>query len=145
VGVVHTHDAFEPTKSYRVCEFIVDQYESRFGSVTAFRDAGLALARRDGHSIAFSLNILNGGVQAVRDGLWECSPTLTAGRGTYNPNCRMTPEQVRNFSMVLGPAGCGLLYWRYDATFMADPANIQAFKDIAAKLASAPAKSCSKP
>ena len=145
VGVVHTHDAFEPTKSYRVCEFIVDQYESRFGSVAAFRDAGLALARRDGHAIAFSLNILNGGVQATRDGLWECSPTETAGRGTYNPNCRMTAEQVRNFSMVLGPAGCGLLMWRYDYTFMADPANVQAFKDIAAKLGSAPAKSCRRP
>lgn len=142
VGVVHTHDAFEPTKSYRVCEFIVDQYESRFGSVTAFRDAGLALARRDGHAIAFSLNIMNGGTQAVRDGLWSCPLTTTGGRGTYDPNCRMTAAQVREYGTVLGLAGCGLMMWRYDDTFMAKLENLQAFRDVASTLANAPARSC---
>ena len=145
VGVVHTHDAFEPTKSYRTCEFVVSQYEVRMGSVTAFRDAGLAMARRDGHAIAFSFNILNGGIQAARDGLWNCPLTTTGGRGTYNPNCRMTAEQVRNVGLVLGPAGCSLLMWRYDSSFMANAANIEAFEDVAARLASTPVSSCRRP
>jgi hypothetical protein len=144
VGVVHNHDVFEPTKSYQACEFIVSQYDSYRGSVTAFRDGGLAIARRDGHAIAFSLNIMDGGAQAARDGLWNCPLTTTGGRGTYNPNCRMTAQQVREFGLVLGPAGCGLLMWRYDATFMARTDNIQAFKDVAAKLAATPSQPCRK-
>jgi hypothetical protein len=142
VGVVHGHQAFEPTKSYRVCEFLVDAYSSRYGSVTAFRDAALAMGKRDGHAILFSMNILNGGIQAARDGLWNCPLTTTGGRGTYDPNCRMTAAQVRENGFVLGPAGCGLLMWKYDATFMSKPENQQAFADVAARLATAPARAC---
>jgi hypothetical protein len=142
--VGHQHDAFEPSKSYRVCEFIIDQYSTRAGDVTAFRDGGLALAQRDGHAILFSMNILNGGIQAVRDGAWNCPLTITAGRGTNNPNCRMTAEQVRTVGLTLGPAGCGLLMWRYDPGFMSNPENVQAFKDVAARLATLPAKRCSR-
>jgi hypothetical protein len=144
VGVGHQHDAFEPAKSYRVCEFIIDQYSSRAGDVTAFRDGGLALARRDGLAILFSMNILNGGIQAVRDGSWNCPLTITGGRGTTNPNCRMTAEQVRTVGLTLGPAGCGLLMWRYDPGFMSNPENVQALKDVAARLATLPAKPCSR-
>lgn len=142
VGVVHNHRSFEPTKSYRVCEFLVDAYSSRFGSVTEFRDAGLALGQRDGHAILFSMNVLNGGIQAARDGLWNCPLTTTGGRGTYDPNCRMTPQQIRDYGLVLGPAGCGMLMWRYNSSFMSDPANQQAFKDVASRLATLPAKAC---
>lgn len=142
VGVVHGHDAFETAKSYTVCEFIVDQYAHRKGSVTAFRDAALAMGRRDGIAIAFSMNILNGGIQAARDGLWNCSLTTTGGRGTYDPNCRMTPAQVREWGTVLGSAGCAMMMWRYDDVFMAKLENQQAFKDIAARLATLPTKSC---
>jgi hypothetical protein len=145
VGVVHQHRVFEPTKSYRVCDFIVSQYSARVGSVSAFRDGGLAYAKRDGIAIAFSMNILNGGIQAPRDGLWNCPLSTTGGRGTYDPNCRMTPTQVAEFGTTLGVAGCAMLMWRYDMEFMADPANIQAFRDIAAKVGSAPAKRCRRP
>jgi len=138
VGVAHRHDVFEPTKSYRVCEFIIAQYASRLGDVRQFRDAGLALAQRDGHAIMFSINILNGGTQD-KDGTWDCPG---AGIGTYAPNCRMTPEQVRDNGLVLGPAGCGLVMWRYDAKFMANTENQRAFKDVAGRLATLPAKSC---
>jgi hypothetical protein len=144
VGVGHQHSAFEPTKTYRTCEFIIDQYASRAGDVVDFRDAALALARRDGHAILFSMNILNGGTQAPRDGSWNCPLTTTGGRGTYEPNCRMTAEQVRSVGLTLGPAGCGLLMWRYDADFMSKPDNVQAFKDVAARLATLPAKPCSR-
>jgi hypothetical protein len=141
VGVAQRHSAFEPTKSYRVCEFIISSFgfNPRFGSVTEFRDEGLAMARRDGHAIIFSFNILNGGTQD-RDGTWDC--TGTGGRGTHEPACRMTPAQVREAGLVLGPAGCALGMWRYDAAFMANPENLRAFKDVAARLATLPAKAC---
>jgi hypothetical protein len=146
-GVVHPHDVFEPTKSYRVCDFIVSQYSHRktLGDIQRFRDEALALGRRDGHAIAFSLNILDGGIQAARDGLWNCSATLTGGRGTYDPNCRMTAQQVREWGKVLGAAGCALTMWRYDANFMAKTENQEAFRAVAGYLATQPARSCRRP
>lgn len=140
-GVVHRHDIFEPTKSYRVCDFIVSQYSTRLGSVTDFRDSGVALAKRDGHAIAFSMNILNGGVQD-KDGVYDCTGPGQAGIGTYSPNCRMTPQQVKDYGLVLGPAGCGLLMWRYDSAFMASTANQDAFRDVASRLASLGGRAC---
>jgi hypothetical protein len=145
VGVVHDHDIFQPKQSYHACEFLVDQYAARKGDVTEFRDAALALARRDHMAIIFSLNIIDGGIQAARDGNWECSPTLTAGRGTFSPNCRMTAQQVRDWGILLGSAGCALTMWRYDPRFMADPANVASFQEVAAKLAALPSRSCGRP
>src|SRR5262249_28582046 len=142
VGVVHAHNMFEPAKSYHECQFIVTQYASRYGDVTAFRDDALAQAARDGIAMAFSLNLLNGGEQAARDGLWDCSVVDAAGRGTSEPNCEMTPQQISRYAAVLGPAGCALLAWRYDSTFMADPGNAQAFRDIALRLRSQPSARC---
>jgi len=145
IGVVHQHSAFEPTKSYQVCEFTVDAYSTRFGSVTSFRDDGLAMAARDHMGIIFSMNILNGGIQAARDGLWTCPLATTGGRGTRDPNCRMTAAQVRDFGRVLGVAGCAMLMWKYDSDFMANSDNQQAFKDVAGLLATLPRKSCGRP
>jgi hypothetical protein len=141
-GVFHDQNDFEPTKSYMVCDFIVAQYRQRKGPIEAWRDEALALGQRDGHAIAFSLNILDGGIPAARDGLWNCPIPETGGRGTYNPNCRMTPDQVRNWGIILGSAGCALTMWRYDADFMANADNKAAFKDVADRLASLPAKQC---
>jgi hypothetical protein len=140
-GVFHQHNTFEPTKSYYVCDFIVDQYNDRRGDVTQFRDDGLALARRDGHAIMFSLNIMDGGVQD-RDGVYDCAGT--GGFGSFAPNCRMTPEQVREWGLILGPVGCGLFMWRYDDAFIANPENQAAFRDIAARMATMPKKTCTR-
>jgi hypothetical protein len=140
VGVTHDQDAFEPTKSYRVCDYILSQYRYNKGDVTQFRDAGLALARRDGHSIAFSINLLDGGYKIP-----GCPVPETGGPGTYGGNCRMTAAQVREYARVLGPAGCAMFMWRYESSFMANPDNIQAFRDVAAALASAQRKSCRRP
>ncbi len=118
-GAEHQHDKFEPTKGYRVCDFIVDQYDHRRGDITAFRDAGLAMARRDGHAVLCSLNVLDGGVQD-RDGTFDCTGPGQAGPGTFSPNCRMTPEQVRAWGLTLGPVGCGLFMWRSDAAYLAN-------------------------
>ena len=142
-GVGHQHQLFEPQNSYRVCDFVMDQYSSQYGPVTEWRDAGLAMAARDGYAVAFSMNVLNGGIRDNDDdGVWECPVPLTGGRGTQSPNCRMTPEQVRSFGLALGPAGCALALWWYDDVFMANPANQQAFHDVAARLASLPAPPC---
>ncbi len=143
-GVVHPHDVFEPEKSYRVCDFIVSQYSHRktMGDIQQFRDEALAMGRRDGHAIAFSLNIMDGGIQAARDGLWNCPTTTTGDRGTYEPNCRMTATQVREWGKVLGAAGCGLTMWRYDSNFMTKTENQEAFRAVASYRATMPAKSC---
>jgi hypothetical protein len=138
-GVAHRHDVFEPSKSYRTCDFIIAQYSSRLGSVTQFRDAGLALARRDGHAIIFGMNILNGGTQD-KDGVYDC--TGTGGMGTFAPNCRMTPSQIREIGLTLGPVGCGLTMWRFDQTFMANPENQRAFGEMRTRLSSLPGKAC---
>ena len=142
VGVVHPYNVFEATKSYQVCEFMVNQYSWRKGDIYDFRDGALAMARRDGMAIIFSMNLLNGGFQAERDGLWNCSLATTGGRGTFNPNCRMTAEQVREWGKILGSSGCAMMMWKWDEAFMANPENQQAFRDVAAHLASLPAKSC---
>jgi hypothetical protein len=144
VGVVHPHKAFEPGHSYRVCDFLVDQYSARHGNVAEFRDQGLAQGRRDGIAIVFSMNILNGGTQAARHRSWDCPLPATGGRGTHEPNCRMSPEQVRDQGRVLGAGGCALMMWQYDDDFMANPDNQRAFADLAAFLAKLPTKSCKR-
>jgi hypothetical protein len=140
-GVAHQHDQFEPTKSYRVCDFIIDQYDWRRGDVTAFRDAGLAMAQRDHHAVMFGINILDGGVQD-KDGNYTCDGPGQGGKGTYAPNCRMTPQQVRDWGLLLGKAGCGLYMWRADNQFMANSANVQSLRDLASGLGTMPGKGC---
>jgi hypothetical protein len=145
VGVVHDHEVFQPNQSYHVCEFLVDQYAARKGDVTQFRDEALAMARRDKMAIVFSLNVIDGGIQAARDGNWACSPSETEGRGSFKPNCRMTAQQVRDWGILLGSSGCALTMWRYDPEYMADPANVASFREVAAKLATLPSRSCGRP
>jgi hypothetical protein len=141
VGVAHQHDMFEPTKSYYVCDFIIDQYDWRRGDVATFRDAGLAMAARDHHAVMFGINILDGGVQD-KDGTYSCDGPGQGGLGTYAPNCRMTPQQVRDWGLLLGKAGCGLYLWRADDQFMANSANLQSLRDLASGLGAAPRKGC---
>jgi hypothetical protein len=137
VGVVHDHDDFEPSKSYRTCDFIVSQYRwgKTKGDVKAFRDAGLALARRDGHAIAFSLNILHGGIpgtDCAKYGDDNVSGTL----------CPMTPQQVQEYGQVLGQAGCALNMWRYEREYFIRPDIQRAVQAIAGTLAQLPRKPC---
>jgi len=141
VGVSHGHNDFEPANSYRVCEFIIDQYAYRKGEVTQYRDEGLAMARRDGMSILFGMNLLDGGMMLGP----ECPQPETGGPGTLPRGCRMTSDQVRQWGKILGSGGCAMSMWRYDDVFMADPNNVQAFKDVAAYLATLPAKTCRRP
>ena len=141
-GVVHRHDTFEASKNYATCGWIYSQYSTRLGTAPAFRDGGLAFAKRSRVAIMFGLNSLNGGTQSVRDGRWICDPQTTGGRGTYDPNCRMTPAQLQSAALTLGPVGCAFLFWRYDVAQLADPAIQQAFRVVADSLARVPAPPC---
>ena len=139
VGAGHDGNAFEPTKSYQVCEFFMPQYAARKGNILAWRDGALAIAARDGMEVVFSLNLLDGGIQD-KIGVWDCPGT--GGLGTHGQNCRMTPENVREWGGVLGPTACALLSWRYDATFMAKPQNQAAFSELAIALSGLPRRPC---
>jgi hypothetical protein len=80
-----------PVKSDTIPSPSTHPTSNRIGSVAEFRHAGLALARRDGHAVMFSMNILDGGVQDLT-GAWDCPGT---GIGTLAPNCRVAPSEVR--------------------------------------------------
>jgi PKD repeat protein len=131
VGVTHDPSVFEPTKSYQVCEFMQAQYAYRKGNVTTWRENNLAIANRDQMAIMFSINVLNGGTQD-KIGTYDCAGT--GGLGTYQPNCRMTPQQLQDAANALGPAGCALMMWRYDSDFMNKPANQAVISNIAISL-----------
>ncbi|HET9464046.1 MAG TPA: PKD domain-containing protein [Gemmatimonadales bacterium] len=145
VGVGHDHAAFEPGNSYRVCDFFLAQYAYRKtnGDIQAYRDAGLAMATRDGMQVVFSLNLLDGGTRNLATKL--CPIPETGGYGTQPPNCRMNPTQIRDWGRTLGQAGCAMLGWRFDAAFMGNAENQQAFSDVAMTLSDLPRKSCSRP
>ncbi|MGH7515122.1 MAG: hypothetical protein ACREOQ_19630, partial [Gemmatimonadales bacterium] len=130
-GVAHQHNVFEPDRSYAVCDFTIDQYDARRGDVRTFLNDGLAMAQRDHMSIMFGINVLDGGVQD-RDGNYSCDGPGQGGKGTFAPNCRMTPEQVRDWGLLLGKAGCGLYMWRADEAFMASSGNQLSLRDLAA-------------
>lgn len=150
-AVVHW---WRPTERYRVCDFIIDQWAwwqgpngpgagAYTGNVGAWKTAALSQARKDGIAIAFSLNLLNGGIQN-----WstkKCPIPLTGGYGTRTPACRMTADQVKNWGLALGPSGCAMLMWRFDGTFMSKSANISAIKTVLYKLASSSKRSCRRP
>jgi hypothetical protein len=142
VGVVHDHRVFEPDQGYSSCDFIVSQYTYRKtkGDVEAFRQGGLAFAARNHMAIIFSLNVLDGGIPRKASG--TCDIPETGGPGTYGRNCRMTPEQIRDFGLILGPAGCAFTMWRYERDFFDNSANQASFAEVADSLGKVPAKVC---
>lgn len=131
VGVFHDPYIFQPDSSYRICDFLISQYATRKGDVVQWREAALDLARRDRMTIMFSLNLLDGGRQD-KDGTYDCAGT--GGLGTYEPNCRMTPAQVKTYGQALGGAGCALMSWRHDAAFMSKAENKAALSTVATTL-----------
>jgi hypothetical protein len=138
---------WRPNERYRVVDYVRNQYNWRMenGNIGAWRDKVLKQARLDGVAVAWSLNILDGGEQAPKDGSWSCPAGTSAGRGTYEPNCRMTASQIRDWGKLLGPSGCALMMWKYDETAMDRPDNQQAMADVAATLAKTPRRPCTRP
>jgi len=155
VGVNHGAEAYytwRPTERYTAVDYVQNNYVWRVlsGNITGYRDKVLAQARLDGVTPAFSLNILDGGVKIAGCTGTACCPlTTTGGIGTFagagGQNCRMTAANVRDWGKVLGPAGCALLMWQYDAAFFSKADNQQAFRDVATVLAATPRRSCRRP
>jgi hypothetical protein len=146
VGVNHGPTGYYQWRSserYRVLDYVLNQYSwwVTTGNVAAYRDKVLAQAKLDGVTPAFSLNILNGGVQD-RTGTYDCSGT--GGKGTRYPNCQMTPTQVRDWGKTLGVAGCSLQLWRYDDKWISKSANVDAVKSVASTLAAKARRSCKR-
>ena len=56
----------------------------------------------------------------------------------------MTATQIRDWGKALGPAGCAMLMWRYDSLAMGREDNVQAMRDVAAALAKAPQRGCTR-
>ena len=133
------------TERYKVLDFARYQYNWYItsGNVVAWRDAVLAQAKLDGLTPALSINVLDGGVKDPL-GSWLCVDAGQAGTGTYFPNCRMTPDQVKTWGKALAPYGCFFMMWRYDQTYMSKTANQDAFKAIAALVATKPRRSCKR-
>jgi hypothetical protein len=132
------------SERFKVLDYTLNQYQwtATKGDVAAWRDGVLSRARTDGVTPAFSLNLLNGGVQD-RSGSWDCPNT--GGKGTRSPNCRMTADQVKNWGRALGPSGCFMIMWRYDDAFMSKSANQDAFRSVASLLSTKPRRSCRRP
>lgn len=141
---------WRPTERYRVCDFIIDQYgwtqqsmgpgtPGGKGNVTLWRDAALTQVAKEGIKIAFSMNLLGGGTKIA-----GCPVPTTGGpySSTNSSVCRMTSTQVREWGRALGPSGCAMFMWKYEATFWSKSANVQAFKDVATTLATSPKRSC---
>ncbi|HKU63245.1 MAG TPA: hypothetical protein VJQ44_18740 [Gemmatimonadales bacterium] len=143
VGVVHQHQLFEPGKSYRVCDFLVDQYQQSYGDVTAWRDAALAMAHRDGIQILFGANELNGGPKD-RDGEWDCKDE-GGYKGQSRPNCQISPDSLERWYPLLARAGCGFRVWRWDGTRTNDPAYRAARRAVRDSLAAWSAPTCARP
>ncbi len=129
VGVVHTPLIFEPSKSYRVCDFTVVQYRWAHsdGDVRVVRDTALWMARRDHMGVAFSLNVLHGGVPST-----TC--TKYAGDNAAGTLCPMTPQQIDSYGKYFGSAGCWLQMWMQDNVMFPLAAYQTAFKSVADSL-----------
>lgn len=134
VGVVHDHRVLEPEKNYQHCDFVVSQYRLSKGPVNDFRDGGVAFAKRSGISIAFSLNILHGGTPGT-----DCEKYGDDPRGTL---CPMSADQVKDWGVVLGSAGCMLNMWRYERAYYDKPEIQRALEQVAGVLRGLPAKGC---
>jgi hypothetical protein len=148
VGLSHGPPGYKwrATERYTKVDYVMYQYNHYItsGNIVAWRDAVLAQAKLDGVRPALSINVLNGGVQD-RDGDYSCTSAGQAGKGTYDPNCRMTPTQVRDFGRALATDGCFLMMWEYDEAYMSEAANQDAFREIASLVASQPQRSCARP
>jgi hypothetical protein len=129
-------------------DYAINQYNYWItnGNVAAWRDNVLARSAVDGVRPAFSINILDGGVQDT-DGTWNC--TIANGQsghtGTSSPNCWVTANQLRSWGQTLGVAGCVLTLWKFDDAFMGTAANRDAFTNVAATLAGAAPPGCRRP
>jgi hypothetical protein len=146
VGPAHGPGAYKnwrPTEHYTKVDYVVNQYNwwITSGNVAAWRDAVRAQYAPDGVRFAWSLNLLDGGVQDT-DGAVDCPWSQP---GTFGPNCWMTAAQVRDWGRILGVDGCLMLMWEYRDNFFNQDDNEVAFAQVAATVAGVQPPSCKRP
>ena len=146
VGPAHGPGAYRnwrPTEHYAKVDYVINQYNwwITSGNVAAWRDAVRAQFAPDGVRFAWSLNLLDGGVQDT-DGTVDCPWSRP---GTFGPNCWMTAAQVRDWGRTLGVDGCLMLMWEYRDKFFNQDDNEQAFAQVAATVAGVQPPSCKRP
>jgi hypothetical protein len=146
MGVNHGPSGYQwrTSEHYHVVDYVLNQYAWRIGAIGTWLSAVRSQFQTDGVALGFSINTLGGGVQD-RDGNWTCDGPGQAGLGPYNPTCRTPADSLRVWGRTLVPAGCVMLMWRYDATYMGRSDNQQAFRDIATTAAATPRKDCRRP
>lgn len=145
VGVDHGPPAvyeWRTSEQYKVIDYVIYQYAwwVTRGDIAAWRDRARELAKRDGVALAFSINVVNGGVQDRTD--WNCEGT--GGHGSRYPNCQLTTNQLRDWIETLGTDACAMLLWRHHEEFISRQSNQDALKEIAATLSQAPRQSCTR-
>ena len=128
-GVNHDHRHFEPEKNYAVCDFLGSQYRASKGSVVTWRDGALAFARRSGVQVVLGINLLHGG----------------AKRSDCAAPCDMTPTEIREFGLALGPHACALNMWRYERAYFDRPDVQSAVRFVADSLGKLSRVACTRP
>jgi hypothetical protein len=143
MGVNHGPGGYKwrGTESYKVVDYVLNQYAWRIGSISTWTGNVETLAKRDGYAVGYSINILDGGVQD-RDGTWDCVDEGQAGKGTYNSNCRTPADSLQRWGRTLVGHGCVLLMWTYDDAYMSRSDDQAAFKSVADSAARVPRKTC---
>ncbi len=109
---------FDPTHDYRQCDGFIPAYSRKLGTPAAWRDVQLAFAKRSKVSVLFGVNPINGGTQDATvkaPGVWDCKAEGGV-KGQSSPNCAATGAQFTDAMQVLGPAGCGLVVWKFVST-----------------------------
>jgi hypothetical protein len=119
---------WRPNERYRVLDVIISQTWAPTKSAATFRSEAIAAARQNGVKLAFALNILSG--------------PKVAGCKKYGKTCIMTPRQIRQWALTLGPATCGMFMWKYNPSLFARSDYKAAFKTVAATLARQPQSGC---
>jgi hypothetical protein len=126
--------SWRPGERLHKIDFIVTQWVQPWGPPDVWRDKELAIAKLDGVEVIFAFNVLNGGA-----GFAETSCPFGAGEPG---RCQMSPAQIREVALALAPYGCALNVWSFRPDLVASAEKLSAFKDVAAMLATMPAKPC---
>jgi hypothetical protein len=145
-------------QKYKVCDFASSQYRTSKGTLADYRSGALAEWKRQGIAGSFAFNPRDGGTPAKKltgqkgwpAGAWkpdapgDCAST-TGGRGSYFPNCQMTPEQFFQSGIQLIPYGCFGTGFRYTPAMFAQAAYRLKAKQLTDSLKVLPRTSCSRP
>lgn len=134
VGVTHQPQVFEPSKNYKVCDNVNQQWSVRSGDIKAWVKLADSIAKRQGTQNTYSINWRNGGIQD-KDGTHDCK-NEGGVLGSAPVNCAMTPDTVKAALLYLGTRTYGgQMMWNYDsATVVRNKAVLQQVADSLKKV-----------